>query len=209
MGEFVSVSGVIGADRREVLEALHTQVALKRGILEAEPTSIADDDTMVLCSAHGNTTIFFPENDLSWWETSQALSQLLSVPVFAFHIHDGDLWMYELYRNGEKIDAFNPIPDYWIEISDQERRDYQGNARVVCECVPAVAPADISDYFVTWDLNDDKPGKAYPADEHAYGEAWQLLDFMRKLKLPYPLDEEGKPRGPTYQFIIPRPKPGM
>ena len=205
MGLFVSVSAVIGVAQADVTRALSTFVGTRHGVFQAEPRSPDDDDTMVIASASGNTTVFFPGNDLSWWETSQALSKMLKAPVFAFHIHDSDLWMYELYKNGEKIDGFNPVPDYWMEISDQERHAYRGNAQVVASCVPGVDAAEISKYFVTWDLNADAPARAYPTDEHAYGDEWQLLDFMKKLKLPYPLDAAGKPAGETYEFIIPSP----
>ncbi|MEI9998402.1 MAG: hypothetical protein WDO13_04190 [Verrucomicrobiota bacterium] len=204
MGLFLSISGVMQTDKGAVVEALARQVSLKHGIFQAEPRATVDDDTLVLCAAHGNTTIYFPANDLSWWETSQALSRWLKTAVFAFHIHDGDLWMYELYKDGEKIDAFNPIPDYWMEISEEERESYRGDASVVAGCVPHLKAADIAKYFITWDLNEDKPRKAYTSDKHAYCDEWQLLDFMSKLKLPYPLGERGEPLGPTYEFIIPQ-----
>jgi hypothetical protein len=206
MGQFVSVSGVIGVERNHVAVALARHVELKHGVFQPEPRAPEDDDTLVLCSANGNTTVFFPGNDLSWWETSQALSKILAAPVFAFHIHDSDLWMYELYRNGEKVDAFNPIPDYWMEISEEERRGYQGSAETVARCVPGVAARELSRYFVTWDLDDDKPGKAYATDQHPYGDEWQMLDFMKKLGLPYPINTDGTPAGPTYEFIIPPEK---
>jgi hypothetical protein len=207
MGQFISVSGIIGADLPDVVAALEHQVRLKHGIFQAETRNVDDDDTLVLHSAHGNTSIFFPANDMSWWETSQAVSRSLKAAVFAFHIHDSDLWMYELYRNGEKRGAFNPIPDYWMELSEKERTYYAGDARAVADCVPGLKVADIKKYLVTWDKNAKDPGKAYPSDEHPYGDEWQLLDFMRKLKLPYPLDAKGNPLGPTYEFIIPAPKP--
>jgi hypothetical protein len=205
MGLFVSVSAVISVTQTDVARALSEHVHAKHGIFQAEPRSPDDDDTMVIASANGNTTLLFPGNDLSWWETSQALSKILTAPVFAFHIHDSDLWMYELYKDGQKIDGFNPLPDYWMEISAEERRAYRGNAQMVAACVPGVDAAAISNYFVTWDVDADAPDKAYPTDKYACGDEWQLLDFMKKLKLPYPLDAAGKPAGPTYEFIIPSP----
>jgi hypothetical protein len=41
--------------------------------------------------------------------------------------------------------------------------------------------------------------KAYPTDEFAQ-EDWQLLDFMKKLKLPYPIDDDGNPKGQVYKL---------
>lgn len=115
--------------------------------------------------------------------------------------------MYELYKNGDRVDGFNPIPDYWIEeISDEERESYKGNAETVSKYIPSVKPEDIERYLVTWDLEADEDPKAYPSDEYPQGDEWQMLDFMNKLHLPYPLDGAGKPLGQIYRFVIPPPK---
>ncbi len=50
------------------------------------------------------------------------LSEQLSTVVLSFHIHDACLLMFVLSRNGKQILQFNPLPDYWQELSDTARR---------------------------------------------------------------------------------------
>jgi hypothetical protein len=70
---------------------------------------------------NGNVSVFYPNGFVEWDESSAYISKELKTTVFSFHIHDGDFWMYILYNNGQIIDQFNPIPDYWDEnISDEE-----------------------------------------------------------------------------------------
>ncbi|MCL4855402.1 MAG: hypothetical protein KJZ78_28905, partial [Bryobacteraceae bacterium] len=42
--------------------------------------------------------------------------------------------------------------------------------------------------------------KAYPADQFHYGDDWQLVDFLGKLGLDYPVDDRGAAHGATYRF---------
>ena len=51
-------------------------------------------------------------------------------------------------------------------------------------------------------LDDDDPGKAYTSDEYAYGDCWQLVDFMKKLGFSYPISAEGRASGATYYFDV-------
>jgi hypothetical protein len=206
MGLFLALSGVIGVNEIDVVTALSGYAKAKHGIFRPEPRTHEDDDTLVVYSAHGNTSLLFPQNSTDWWDVSQALSLLLKRSVLSLHIHDGDFWMYILYRNGVQIDGFNPIPDYWIEdISNEERESYKGNAAVVCKCIPGIQPGAIEKYFVTWNVDSDEELKAYPEDKYPCGTDWQMLDFMEKLSLPYPLDSNGRNLGSTYKFSIPVP----
>jgi hypothetical protein len=206
MGLFIAVAGIFDSKESEVINALSGYAKAKNGIFRAENLPQDDEDASVIYSANGHTSLLFPPNSLDWWDASQALSLLLRKVVIALHIHDGDLWMYELYKNGNKVDGFNPIPDYWVEeISDKERTEYSGNAETVAACIPNVKATDIEKYFVTWDLEADDEGKAYPTDEYSCGTDWQMLDFMKKIRLSYPLDEKGKPLGSIYRFVIPPP----
>ncbi len=62
-----------------------------------------------------------------------------------------------------------------------------------------VKPEEIEKYLVRWDLDAEDSIKAYSNDDFGQ-EDWQLLDFMRKLGLPYPMDDNGAPKGPTYKI---------
>lgn len=206
MGLFLALAGVIDVQEANVIAALSDYTKIKNGIFQTEKRSTDEEDTLVVHSANGNTCLLFPSNFMQWWETSEALSLSLKKAVLSLHIHDEDLWMYILYKNGIQIDAFNPIPDYWTDnVSEQEREANRGNVEIVSRCVHGIQPSDIEKYFVTWDLDSDNEVKAYPEDKYPYGDCWQMLDFMKKLRLPYPMNSSGQPLGSTYQFKIPPP----
>ncbi len=204
MGLFLALAGVIDASESEVAAALADYTNTKNGSFQAETRSTEDDDTLVVHGDNGNTCLLFPSNFFDWDDVSKALSLFLKKAVFSLHIHDGDLWMYVLYRDGIQVDGFNPIPDYWDEeISDEERASFKGNAAIVSQYVSSVRSEDIEKYLVVWDLDADEPGKAYAHDEYPYGLDWQMLDFMKKLRLPYPMDSRGHPLGQTFLFKVP------
>jgi hypothetical protein len=62
-----------------------------------------------------------------------------------------------------------------------------------------VKRTDIERYLVRWDLDPEESKKAY-ADDEFVQEDWQLLDFMRKLGLPYPLNDDGTAKGETFKL---------
>ena len=128
------------------------------------------------------------------------MSKELSTAAFSFHIHDSDLWMYVLYANGEIADQFNPIPNYWTEdISEEEIESWKGNAAIVLQYTTYTDLAAIENYLVRWDEEMEGEKKAYPDDTFTY-EDYQVIDFMRKLGLPYPLTDDGDAKGDVYQF---------
>jgi hypothetical protein len=49
-------------------------------------------------------------------------------------------------------------------------------------------------------LEAESQEKAYPEDEFKNGCDWQMCDFIKKLGLIYPMDNEGKILGKTYFF---------
>jgi hypothetical protein len=116
------------------------------------------------------------------------------------HIHDGDLWMYVLYVDGKDVDRFNPDPEYWGELSDEERRKWAGNAEVLAQYWNGIRAEDVSRYLTTWDPEDPNPLKAYPDDEFSIGSDWQVVDFMKKLGLIYPDPGLGSRDGDTFCF---------
>jgi hypothetical protein len=108
--------------------------------------------------------------------------------------------MYVFYVDGEIADQFNPVPDYWDdEITDEELQSWKGNAAKIAQYVKSAKQSDIKKYLVRWDLDAEDPEKAFADDEYAQ-EDWQLLDFMKRLGLPYPLDDNGAPKGETFRL---------
>jgi hypothetical protein len=195
----MAMSGIAGASGTAVEEALREYARSRKG--RFEPTTAPKDpsDVMVIGEAEGDRiTVAYPGEFLGWNKASEYLSRRLHAPVFSFHIHDGDLWMYTLFFNGEEVDHFNPIPDYWSDdLSDEEREQWEGNAEVVAKFWPGVTSEAVENYLVAWDL-EEEPGKAY--DDDQYVDCWQVVDFMRRLGLAYPFDDRGRALGATYRF---------
>ena len=104
-----------------------------------------------------------------------------------------------MYVSGQITDRFCPIPDYWNEnISQDEIESWAGNAEILAKYVPSLKIENIEKYLVRWDL-DKEEQKAYPDDEFTNCD-WQLVDFLRKLNLPYPIDNEGHASGKIFKM---------
>jgi hypothetical protein len=202
MGLFLSLSGAIACGPEPVVAALRAFAESNRGTFGEADSETAEEDELIVCAAAGGVTVMYPRYFDNWDGASEFLSERLDRPVFSLHIHDGDLWMYILYDKGAVIDRFNPLPEYWEKLEKEERRSWQGNASVVASRVPGIAPEQVSRYLIQWTdrmLNSPEQEKAYATDECHYGEDWQLLDFMAKLGLDYPIQSE-EIRGTKYEF---------
>jgi hypothetical protein len=201
MGQFLALSSVIGKTQNEVVNSLANYAISVNGGLQQE--NHINSDTANCCiveEANGNTSIFYPDDYLEWDDSAEFISRELNATVFSFHIHDSDLWMYVLYYNGQVIDKFNPVPDYWEDnLPEEEINNWKGDAQVITQFIPYIKSGEIDKYLVRWDMEEEEPSKAYPTDEFVQGE-WQLTDFMKKLKLPYPIDDDGNPKGQTYKL---------
>lgn len=208
MGLFLAISGIINADKTAVEAALREFVNTRGGSIQKAPKSIEEVNTLVLLANNSNCSVLYPFSFFEWDEASRFLSEYLDVPVFSFHIHDEDLWMFVLFHKGQQAAQFNPLPEYWGDnISEAERASWSGNARDIALHVPGLTVDSISPYLRHWDLEDKKPGKAFPEDQFHFNDCWQMCDFMRKVGVKYPLDDAGAILGETYEFIVPEKMP--
>lgn len=208
MGLFLSASGVLSPDGKAVRDAVAAYVASTGGTFEPRAGTTDDRNIGVIQSTKSTTTILYPDGFTDWDDLSKFLSVKLKVPVFSFHIHDGDLWMFVAFDEGNEVAWFNPIPDYWEEVDSAERERWTGDAQSVASLVPGLATASIDRYFVPW--TEDvfaAEKKSYDDDEFAIGVDWQLTDFMRRLGFSYPLDDSGTPAGETFNLKIRRQRP--
>ena len=198
MGQFIQLTSVVGKTKNEVESSLKNYAISEGGGLEKEVLSTDDDNFCTICEADHNSTVFYSYAYGKWEQSSKFISKELKAPVFTFHIHDSDLWLYLFFVNGKLVDKFNPIPDYWDdELEDEEIKSWQGNAETISKYLN-IEKSKIEKYLVTWDLDEDEI-KAYPTDQYV-NEDLQLLDFMKKLKLPYPLNQNEEPIGEVYKF---------
>jgi hypothetical protein len=192
MGMFLAASGLTGAGINDIEAVLKSYQSQKQRQFYPAQGTTDDPDILAISGSPGQKVfLLYPGGFLEWEELSQHLSKVLRCPVFSFHIHDGDLWMFSFYVNGTQEDCFNPVPDYWGGISDEELANLKGNASVIAAHWPGVSEKSISRYFTRWDLEAGSQEKAYPDDEFSYGTDWQMCDFIKKLGLTYPLDDTG------------------
>jgi hypothetical protein len=205
MGMFLSLSGVIGKTQDEVCTCLDSYAKSVGGGLHKKDLSKEDENTSVIAEANGNVSILYPRNYFEWDQSSAFISAALNAPVFSFHVHDSDLWMYLLYHKGEIVDSFNPVPDYWnADIPAEEINSWKGNAEVVAKYVPGLQAHQIENYLRRWEFETAGTLKAYDDDKFA-NEDWQFLDFMRKLGLPCPINEKGEALGQAYKLLATPP----
>jgi len=200
MGMFLALSGVIGKTTAEVVQSLKNYAESNGGGLElADDLDIDHQNCCVVGQGDRGVTIHYPYYYSEWDNTSEFLSRELKAPVFSFHIHDGDFWMYVLFINGEVADQFNPIPDYWDDQTSKEEIEvWKGNGLKVSHLIGGLLAKDIERYLKRWDL-DAAPAKAYVEDTFE-NEDWQLLDFMNKVGLAYPVDDDRNALGEVYKL---------
>jgi hypothetical protein len=202
MGMFLSASGLCGVSSADVEAGLQSYQSKKQRQFYPAPGTTNDPNILVMTETPDQKVfILYPGGFLEWDDLSKHLSSQLRCPVFSFHIHDGDLWMFVFFSQGEEITRFNPIPNYWDDsISDEEMDSWIGGASLIYAHWPGITEESINRYLVRWDLEAGNQGKAYPEDEFETGQDWQMCDFIRKLGLAYPLDEKGDLAGKTYYF---------
>lgn len=207
MGLFLAVSGVIGASASDVQEALSKFARGRSGGFQLVKGTTDDPDIGVITREGVNTTVLHPNGFSDWDDSSQSISRELDKPVFSFHIHDGDLWMYVLFDEGEEVGHFNPLPDYWGELIPEEKENWKGDAELVAKLVPGISPDSINKYLVQWDPEQEEQVKAYPDDEFPVCDCWQMCDFMKKIGLEYPMGDDGAILGDTFRLSSPSTQP--
>jgi hypothetical protein len=169
MGNFIDLAAVLAPAEsvRSVLKTLGS---------EAGCCSVLPDRTLVFC-----------DEDTGNFDRMKTLSQRLGTAVFACHIHDDDLWLYEFYVAGQLTNKFNTIPSYWKRLTPEQESEWRGDADLLAHHWPGLSADSVRRYL---HHQSDGPntfsGKAYPDDEFEYGDCWQLADFLRKLGTPYP-----------------------
>jgi len=135
----------------------------------------------------GGTAVLLNEMCASYDGLPRMLSEELCHPVMLCYIYDGDFWGYSLYDNGMELDNFNPIPDYFGDVSEREKKQMAGNSRLIAEYFN-VKEDRIKNYLQQWTdelLDSDEKIRAYEEDEFCIGEDWQMADFMKALGFPY------------------------
>jgi hypothetical protein len=120
------------------------------------------------------------------------LSLSLSASCILLHFSDDVAWSYDLFQAGHVLDSYNSRPNQFVKATEDQIVRLMGRPEVICSNWPDVMPEDISLYLSNKELlADGSESKAYGSDRSPEWDAWQLCDFMRKLGLEYPVDENG------------------
>lgn len=200
MGKFISMSGIIGKSQSEVLETLKSYFDNQNKELKETALNTEIYDLFLLNEEKNNSIIIYPEEFFEFKVMAVYFSEKFKKPIFNFYIYDGYLWMYEMYYDGQLIDKFNPIPSFLDH--ENEIDSYKGNPEIVCKYLKSIELSEIKEYYKFWteELINSKE-KAYPTDEFSYGMDWQVVDFMKKLNLKYPIIDEEETIGRAFKLI--------
>lgn len=199
MGLFLAMSCVLSPNNLDIRQALKSFTDARGGRFEMRSGTTEDDGIGVIRSNATTTSVFYPAGFGDWDEYSAHLSNALSTPVFSFHIHDGDFWMFVAFRDGQEVARFNPLPEYWESLDAKEVDRWRGDADAVAALVPGLNAAAIKNYFVQWTEDVISTGqKAHPDDEYRIGDEWQMIDFMRRLGFDYPIAASDESAGETF-----------
>lgn len=100
---------------------------------------ILDNSTAYVSPSAGGWTGVYPESTENQDEGSLRsiavrLSAILGCSVFAFLMHDDDVFMYWLFDSGELMDKYNSTPDYFDfsgTMSKSEKEEWAGHPDIV------------------------------------------------------------------------------
>ena len=193
MGTFLTQLACKIDSREEVVNAL-IDVIRGRGFKLESKSKVSDvielkDQYDITQVKNGWVQIFCP--DVPDESIPKELSKKLNIPIFQFHIHDGDFWMYQLFSSGELKDQHNPIPDYWKKINEIEMRKWKGNPKILSQMF-GVDVSKVAPYLVFWNEKKKSNHKAFPEDQCPIANEWSMIDFQKKIGIDYPDFEKPK-----------------
>jgi ankyrin repeat protein len=94
-------------------------------------TTLISSRALITDSKNGWITVYDEQSDSQDIEVlrrlAKGLSSKLKTAVIAMMVHDGDVFMYLLFDNGEVVDQFDSKPDYFGPVSDAKRKEWAGN----------------------------------------------------------------------------------
>ena len=148
-----------------------------------------DDDVHTIYLPYQEVDFIYCENlgiklGLSWME---------------IRIQEGSIWDYCLCRGKDLLDTFSVCPQYWEaeETDPAELEKWQGKPEVLAEAWNLPVER-IRNYLVNWGYRSiprknifefTRDGKAYPTDEHSYGDYEQFFDVLKVLGGREPMEQ--------------------
>lgn len=182
MGLFLETAVIPDSTEDEVRAALS---ALER--LNDRNGMQLQADACQLVRQNSGVSVLFSEYCAGYAALAQALSAQLNRLVLLLYMYDDDFWGYFCCENGELLDEFNPMPDYFEEVSEAERQRVSGDSALLADRFH-VPQTDIAGYLIPWDASiwdGSEDRKVHETDACSAGDCWQMADFMARLGYPY------------------------
>jgi hypothetical protein len=95
-----------------------------------EPMARAQNGKLFVGPALNGWIGIYPNDALSGEGFAGEVSKALDVPVLALMVHHSDIFIYNFYNQGRLIDEYSSSPDYFEEVSPEERARVQGKPEV-------------------------------------------------------------------------------
>ena len=90
----------------------------------------------LLGPAFNGWTSVFPSDSGQSDRISLEIAKLVPNDIFHLIVHDDDIFAYYFYRDGRLIDQYNSCPDYFNEVSEEEKQRCQGRPELFQDLLP-------------------------------------------------------------------------
>lgn len=183
MGAFISLIGIAKLPQQALFEGLAPFEAAKGDFVEVYESPLGHYLIMPGQMMHDAEGL------------ARQVSSQLSTSCCLLRLSDDVVWSYDLFHAGQLVDSYNSMPNYFTKASEVELSRLKGDPTLFCAHWPGVSAQNISGYLTNKELlSQGAESKAYETDKCLEWDAWQLGDFMGKIGLEYPVDENGNLR---------------
>src|SRR5436305_1544951 len=104
MGGFLTIAGTANTKLPDLEAALRSYAVAEGGKFTRAPKGIDTGAAVITSGDAGRLSLLCPAGYQKCDKLAAFLSKKLKTPVFLFHIHDGDFWMYWLFAAGKEVD---------------------------------------------------------------------------------------------------------
>jgi len=166
-----------------------------KGTYKITKEQSGDNILHIFESFKGNVLVKLGESHFYADKYLEFISKSLLKPALFLFQGSDEFWYYELFIKGNMVDTM--YSNLNIDIDRKKTpgiyKEKNGSPDTLAQywsCNKAI----IENYYRNrGDLNEHELNKkAYPEDEFTFGDEWQIIDFMDKLNIKYPFNENGK-----------------
>ncbi len=123
----------MGAFYGSILVRTENSEAVQRVVGQVAKES---DNRFLVGPALNGWVSIFPNNSGQSDDISSQIAKLIPNDIFHLIVHDDDIFSYYFYRNGTLSDQYNSCPDYFHEVSDEEKRQCKGRPELFQDLLP-------------------------------------------------------------------------